>query len=187
MAVERIACFTGHRPQGDLRFDIERPQGAALARRVRLAVGTLCHVQGVRLFLCGMAPGFDLFAAKRLLEMHREGAIPPEVGLIAVIPYAGHALDVPRDWQPIYEQVLWESRDQCVVCPQKHREAFRKRNAFMVDRSEFVVAYWNHAVRSGTGMTVRMARRQAKVVINLYDMDEGIFPEPPRFAPGGRG
>ena len=66
--VESIACFTGHRPSRRMRFDPGSPQGAALRDRVHQAVRLLCLERGVRVFLCGMAAGFDLFAARCMLE-----------------------------------------------------------------------------------------------------------------------
>ena len=71
--IERTACFTGHRPQemmafrpGDDRFD-------RLTEAFDRELIYLVEQCGVDMFLCGMADGFDLFAAQRLLWLRRMG------------------------------------------------------------------------------------------------------------------
>ena len=40
----------------------------------------------------------------------------------------------------------------------------------MTARADYVLAYWNHDPRTGTGQTVRMAHERDRVVLNLYDL-----------------
>ena len=168
--VESIACFTGHRPSRRMRFDPGSPQGAALRDRVHQAVRLLCLERGVRVFLCGMAAGFDLFAARCMLELRCAGQIPQETCLVAMLPYPDHGADVPNGWQHVYDEVLQHCQDQCIVSPRKSAAAFRRRNDYMTARADYVLAYWNHDPRTGTGQTVRMAHERDRVVLNLYDL-----------------
>lgn len=146
--VESIACFTGHRPSRRMRFDPGSPQGAALRNRVHQAVRLLCLERGVRVFLCGMAAGFDLFAARCMLELRCAGQIPQETCLVAVLPYPDHGADVPNGWQHVYDEVLQHCQDQCIVSPRKSAAAFRRRNDYMTARADYVLAYWNHDPRT---------------------------------------
>jgi hypothetical protein len=118
-----------------------------------------------------MAMGFDLFAAQRLLDLKRRGEIPEEVALIAVLPYPQHAWDLKEErWRRAHQEVLQCAQDQYVVSSVRGVNAFYLRNAFLVAHALYVVAYWNHDAHSGTGQTVRMARQQDRVLLNLFDL-----------------
>ncbi len=170
--ISRIACFTGHRPRRDgLLFAPGEARTERLAERAEDAIRLLCAQHGVRVFLCGMAMGFDLFAAQRLLDLKRRGEIPEEVALIAVLPYPQHAWDLKQErWRRTHREVLQCAQDQFVVSSQRGMDAFRRRNAFLVAHAMYVVAYWSHDIHSGTGQTVRMAQQQDRVLLNLYDL-----------------
>jgi hypothetical protein len=152
-----------------MRFDPNTPDGAVLRERIDQAVCLLCNERQVDLFLCGMAAGFDLFAARRVLDLRQAGRIPQETGLIAVLPYPSHSWDVPLDWQNLHNEVLQCCQDQYVASGEKRADSYRRRNDYMTAHADYVLAYWNHDPRTGTGQTVRMARERDRVILNLYD------------------
>ena len=169
--IERTACFTGHSPQemmaflpGDDRFD-------RLTEAFDRELIHLVEQCGVDMFLCGMADGFDLFAAQRLLWLRRTGRIPQGTCLIAVQPYPEHIRSMPRkSWVEAYQDVLTCAQDTLVVTFAYSSQSYRKRNAYLVEHSRYVLAFWNHVRRSGTGMTVHMAQKNGSTIINLYDL-----------------
>lgn len=169
--MESTACFTGHRPRSDLRYEFRELKTRQLAARVDDAIRLLCRDRDVKTFLCGMAAGFDLFAAGRLLALRRQSEIPEDTALIAVLPYPEHGLDMPSPlWEQLHREVLFNAQDQCVIFTEKSRAAFQRRNQFLVDHASYVLAYWNHNPRTGTGQTVRMASERERVLINLFDL-----------------
>lgn len=170
--IERIACFTGHRPHANgMSFVEDNKDTQELAQHVDEALQLLCNVQGVRVFLCGMASGFDLFAAQRLLYLQRMGKIDRAVHLIAVLPYQHRVLHWRAPyWKEAFRRVLLQSYDRHIVYVNYQPDCFEKRNAFMVEHAYYVLAYWNHNPRTGTGQTMRMARQNQRVLINLYDL-----------------
>lgn len=171
-AMEHTASFTGHRPgKAGMAYLPDHPDSESLTKLFDHTVQMLVEKHGVDMFLCGMADGFDLFAAQRLLWLKRAGRIPQSVCLIAVQPFPDHFHTIRKErWQDAYQEVLQCAQDALVVSDAYSADAYRRRNAYLVDHARYVVAYWNHAVRSGTGQTVRMALKADRSVINLFDL-----------------
>ena len=169
--MERTACFTGHRPREVMAFEPLDARCERLTEAFDREVQRLVQQQRVDMFLCGMADGFDLFAAQRLLWLRRMDRIPQGVCLIAVQPYPGHIRSMPRkSWTEAYQEVLLCAQDALVVSAEYGPEAYKKRNAYMVEHARYVLAFWNHSPRSGTGQTVRMAEKSGRTIVNLYDL-----------------
>lgn len=169
--MERTACFTGHRPREVMAFEPLDVRCERLTEAFDREVQRLVQQQRVDMFLCGMADGFDLFAAQRLLWLRRMDRIPQGVCLIAVLPYPGHIRSMPRKrWTEAYQEVLLCAQDALVVSAEYGPEAYKKRNAYMVEHARYVLAFWNHSPRSGTGQTVRMAEKSGRTIVNLYDL-----------------
>ena len=169
--MERTACFTGHRPREVMAFEPLDARCERLTEAFDREVQRLVQQQRVDMFLCGMADGFDLFAAQRLLWLRRMDRIPQGVCLIAMLPYPGHIRSMPRKrWTEAYQEVLLCAQDALVVSAEYGPEAYKKRNAYMVEHARYVLAFWNHSPRSGTGQTVRMAEKSGRTIVNLYDL-----------------
>ena len=175
--MEHAASFTGHRPRVGMAFDLRSARTEMLERHLDRAVELLVRQQDVRYFLCGMASGFDLFAAQRVLRLRRSGMLPESVGVVAVLPYPDHSWDISGErWKRAYQEVLQCACDQVVVTQEKRKDSFRKRNEYLVRNADILIAYWNHDPRTGTGQTVRMAGENARTVINLYDLMQQAEP-----------
>ena len=169
--MERTACFTCHRPREVMAFEPLDARCERLTEAFDREVQRLVQQQRVDMFLCGMADGFDLFDAQRLLWLRRMDRIPQGVCLIAMLPYPGHIRSMPRKrWTEAYQEVLLCAQDALVVSAEYGPEAYKKRNAYMVEHARYVLAFWNHSPRSGTGQTVRMAEKSGRTIVNLYDL-----------------
>lgn len=162
-------CFTGHRPKrSSMRYLEGEAVYEALLDVLDRAILEI-YDQGARNFLCGMADGFDLVAAKRVLALRRTGRLKSDAHLIAVQPFPNHISIINGSrWQQDYAEVLQCADDVCVVSKEYSDNVFSRRNTFMVERSDWVIAYWNGAWNSGTGQTVRMAEKAERTVVNLY-------------------
>lgn len=171
--MENAVSFTGHRPRIGMSFDNRSERTASLEENLSRALELLVREQQVRFFLCGMASGFDLFAAQRVLRMRRSGILPENVGVVAVLPYPNHCWDISGErWKNAYQEVLQCACDQAVVTKEKKKDSFKKRNEYLVQNADILLAYWNHDPRTGTGQTVRMATEAGRSVINLYDLED---------------
>jgi uncharacterized phage-like protein YoqJ len=146
-----IVAGTGHRPEDSEGETIVRTKA-----RVKLQ-----YTDGVSAFICGMASGFDLWAADeaRLLGLE----------VIAAKPWAGHS---PRvEDKDLYERILAHaSRIVDVNASETYPGAwvYQKRNEWMVDNADVVMSYWSGKEVGGTWNCVKYARKVKKPMTNIY-------------------
>ncbi len=147
-------AFTGHR---DFDGDI---CGATLRGAI------IEGVEGGAVdFYSGMAVGFDLAAAEVVLALRDEGHI---VRLHCVLPYKGQALHYSPKDQARYDSVLRRADDVVVLADEYSCDVFFRRNDYLVERADLIIAYFDGEQRGGTAYTIRRARRARVGVINIY-------------------
>nr|MDE6778522.1 SLOG family protein [Alistipes sp.] len=147
-------AFTGHRNY----------HGQAAAQ-LDAAVDALCN-RGFRIFLCGMALGFDMAAAESVLRMR---TLRPDdrIRLVAVVPFPGQAARYPAAERERYERILAAADAVVDIAPQYVRHCYALRNDFLIDNASTVVV-WYDGSAGGTHYTVRRARRLRREIINLH-------------------
>lgn len=166
----RVCCFTGYRPH---RFvfspDGLRPEmvQAALGAQIRRL-----YDEGYRTFISGMSAGVDLWAAAEVLALRQEHA---DVTLIAAVPFRGQenhwAIPLQREYRRILDgaQQVEYLFDEAAA-EDNAADCYRKRNRWMVDRADTVLAVCEIDVadsRTGTAATVRYARRLQKRILYI--------------------
>lgn len=126
----QTCCFTGHRK-------IPLNQLEQLIQRLKDAV-TTCIQEGYLYFGAGGALGFDMLAAKTILELK---AKYPEIKLILVLP----CLDQAKKWnekdkkeyeriKSLADKVVYTSRNYFNGCMQQ-------RNRHLIDNSSLCICY----------------------------------------------
>lgn len=124
------------------------------------------YEEGYRVFLCGMALGFDMAAAEAVLALRarRQG-----VRLVAVIPFAGQELRFPKREQLRYERLLAEADERVVLAQHYSRGCYMVRNNYLVDHASVLVAWYNGGV-GGTQYTYwRAVNRNLRIECLGYD------------------
>lgn len=152
-------CFTGHRPE-----KLSIPEGkvkAALQKEIRLAIA-----DGINVFITGMAPGVDIWAAEIILELREKENLP--LKLIAACPHPNFENRWSLEWQKRYAVIMAKADFIKGVCTHYSRGCYQIRNEWMVDHSAKVIAVWNGSP-SGTKNTIVYARRKGIPVINILD------------------
>lgn len=162
--IENSCCFTGHRAD-KFKFslkDLGKEYGEFYAR-LSCAVADALE-KGVTTFYCGMAHGFDIIAGEyiALVKMRRS-----EVKLIGVVPYSGQEKGWSNEWQERYHVLLKECDEVVTLNETYSKWVFDQRNRYMVDRSRYVIAYFDGS-KGGTGNTVKYAVKHSRDVINIY-------------------
>lgn len=167
---ERTVAFTGHReikqPPPDLFSDkIELSEGDYLDSLRHKLETTLegLYKEGYRVFINGVAMGFDLFAAQSVVELRRRHG---DVELVAAVPYPQQAERFPKSDKELYDQIIRESDRVVDILPSYTPECYHKRNDFMVDNCSVLVAFYN-GEKGGTHYTVNRAISEKIRVINL--------------------
>ena len=154
-------CFTGHReeklPKGNMRQVIE----SMLYLEIQTAIE-----DGATVFYTGMADGIDICAAEFVLE---QKARYPFLQLIAVLPFPkDHVADA--DLNERYQRILDVADEVVTLCHAYRRNCYVLRNQYMVERSARVIAVCRD-MHSGTGQTIRMAKRKG-LDVRVIDIDE---------------
>ena len=145
-----VCTFFGHR---------NCPDG--LKHRLRAVIIDLITNRGIDMFYVGRQGGFDRLVRSVLREITQEY---PQVRYAVVLAY-----------MPSEHPVLGDTSDTMLpegielVHP---RYAIFWRNNWMLQKSDFVVAYVAHSW-GGAAQYVRKASRSGKTVINLYHSQEG--------------
>ncbi len=147
------ACFTGYRPQKcPWGFNEADERCQDMKRRLKLEIEDAIQ-RGIKIFLCGMALGFDTFCAEAVLELKKKY---PDIKLIGALP----CRDQDRLWQERdkkrYRNLLKQLDD--VYCEHEHYEdgCMQERNQFIIDNSSLCIALFD-GKSGGTKNTVNYA------------------------------
>jgi uncharacterized phage-like protein YoqJ len=146
-----IIALTGHRSE-DCEYE---PTVRRKLRQVYEDFGSISVV------ICGMANGVDLWGADEALGKGLE--------VWAARPWAGHG---PRKGdEALYARVL-EGASRVVNVDESLEYAgpwvYQKRNEWMVDHADRVLAYWSGKEKGGTWNCIRYAENVGKKVRNCY-------------------
>ena len=149
-------CFTGHRPE-----KLRRPENEIrtdLEREIRHAI-----LDGLNVFITGMARGVDIDAAEIVLQLRDKGY---PVRLICASPYPGFENSWCETWQNRYQTVIAQADLVRYICPRYSRNCFQIRNMWMVDHSARVIAVFN-GKPSGTKNTIDYAQQQGLPIVQI--------------------
>lgn len=148
-----IVAGTGHRPEAS-----EPESWVRTKARVKLQ-----YTEGIKTFICGMAAGFDLWAADEARKL--------DIEVWAAKPWALHK---PRKGDEELYKTIEEYASRVVVVSEtlggKYPGAwvYPKRNHWMVDNADVVMAYWSGTESGGTHECVEYARSKNKKIANIY-------------------
>lgn len=164
MSEQGPACaFTGHRSEKlPWRGDESDPRCRELKGYIFDAVEAV-YRDGVTHYICGMATGCDLYFCEAVLALRAEH---PEVTLEAAIPCEGQARRWPEALRRRYDRLVTECDYQTVISKDYTPDCMMRRNRYMVDASEYLIAVYNGAP-GGTRATLLYALRQGKKIIQL--------------------
>lgn len=157
-----VVCFSGHR-----RYAAAPDDEARLAAAVRSAWN-----EGYRIFISGMAPGFDLAAAEavvRLRETHTGAR------LIAAVPFPGRPRGCSLSDLTRYEALSAAADEVKVLADRYSHGCYYRRDEWMVLQSARVVCWYDGRGPSGTRYTVRLAVRAGLEIVNLFRDPESLF------------
>lgn len=147
MEIEKSCCITGRRK---IPLACQEHVLHLLKKKVQEA---LCD--GFRCFLSGFADGADLYFAKLVAEKKEEY---PDIQLVAAIPYRQRLNKLQQD--PEILKILNEDWCHIEVCNESyHRGVFAKRNRYLVEHAQRVIAVYDDIPSGGTYSTIRMAEK----------------------------
>lgn len=154
-----MCFFTGHRI-------IEKTKIDTVKEKVKEHIERIIAEHGVDTFISGGAIGFDMIAANCVYEMKEKY---PHIKLEIYIP----CLDQSKRWTNInkyyYRMMLSKADNQKFISNEEYADGcMLKRNMEMIKDSSYCIAYCV-TPRTGTGVTVRMAKQENIEVVNIAD------------------
>ena len=154
--IGRGCAFTGHRR-------IDEADRNRLRQRLNEIVESLAS-DGIEIFYCGGAVGFDAIAAQTVLEKRDRLGIK----LCIVIPYTEQNEGYTPDQRRQYEKILAAADESITVSTRSDKNAYHIRNRYMIDQAEVCVAYYVRE-SSGTAYTVKYAEKKDVPIINIAE------------------
>lgn len=154
-------AITGHRPQN---LDSDFTYKSAIWEWIRSELGaTFQKVQPSKIYT-GMALGVDTVAA--------EVAIALEIPFVAAIPFPGQEAKWTQEQQDHYRMLLTFAEDVVEVDKGPYSPyLLQKRNEYMVDNSDLLVAVWN-GWKGGTRNCVEYALKNQ---VPVWRLDPATF------------
>lgn len=165
---KKVCSFTGHRPQ-NLPFGFnEEDERCVLLKEIILGKVEMLITQfNVTHFISGMAIGIDIFAAEIVLSLKEKY---PHIKLECAIPCETQSIKWSEPLRDRYYDILSKCDKETLLQTRYTKDCMQKRNQYMVDNSDFIIAVWNDKA-SGTGYTVRYAESKGKTVIAVNPED----------------
>ncbi len=167
--MQKICCCTGHRPQ---KFPFEYggrgKEYLTYLQELENKIITAVTEYGVTCFISGMALGVDLDFAQTVLKYRKKYSLILE----CAVPCPNQTLKWDKKDISRYDRILKKADSVTLVSERYTPECMLKRNRYMVDKSDFVIAVFNGVKGGGTWYTINYAQRKNKTieVINLCDI-----------------
>lgn len=173
-------CVTGHRPNQMFGYDIHSSKYDKIRENLERVIVSKSQEAydkyGVDTFryISGMALGVDTIFFETALYL-REHSGEFTVQVIAAVPFLGQERQWPRESRKEYHELLKQA-DETIVVSKGGYEAWKmqRRNEFMVDHSDVVVAVYNGAKFGGTKNCVDYAIKRNKDIIVINPMNNSI-------------
>lgn len=152
---ETICCFTGHRnlPANKIERIV-----MSLDREIENLIAN-----GVTDFISGGALGFDQIAASLIVAKKEMGK---NVRLIFAVPCKNQDAFGGEKQRELYQNLLGEADEIVYVSEEFDPFCMKRRNKYMVEHSAYCICALLHE-KSGTGQTVRFARKKGLRIINV--------------------
>ncbi len=153
---------TGHRPNKLWGYDISDKRYAQMKEYFKNEIRKDVNEAGQVEAISGMALGVDILFAEAAIELKKEG-LP--VTLTAAIPFKGQEGKWPETSKRQYCNILSEADRSVTVCDGSYAAwKMQKRNEFIVDECDRLIAIWDGMPQGGTANCVDYARKKGKKI-----------------------
>jgi uncharacterized phage-like protein YoqJ len=151
-------AHTGHRPA---QLDGDYSLTSTFWKSVEEALVNTWDGILADVVLTGMALGFDTLVA----EVAARSGVP----FIACVPFVGQEQRWPKESKERYARLLSKAKEIVVVCEGGYAAwKMQRRNEYMVDRGDLLIALWNGTESGGTWNAVEYARKKD---VDVWRMD----------------
>lgn len=151
-----IIAGTGHRPRS-----LGGYSEAAWRKLWSFAVQELRRVEPEKV-ITGMALGWDQALARACVRL--------KIPFVVAVPFDGQSTVWPKDAQRRYAALLGQATQVVMVSPGGYDVSkLHKRNEWMVDNCDELLALYNGADTGGTAACVRYAQEVGRPIDNCWE------------------
>ena len=169
----KTCCITGNRPH-KFPFDYRNETSHERMLYINALYDKVEELmrRGYTHFITGMACGADLDFACAVL-FHKEETFRDilDISLEVAIPHPDQTAGWRDSDLELYDYVLSHCDKKTLLSSTYYRGCEQRRNVYMVDHSDLVLAVWNGEEKGGTWNTIRYAARRGKPTEFLYLRD----------------
>lgn len=160
-------AVTGHRPHKLWGYDLEHPNYVELREILASQLIQLCATSTVT----GMALGVDTVFALAVLDLKK--GVMPYLNLECAIPCVGHSSKWFGESVRQYKEILSQADNVTLVSDRQYTpDCMQKRNEYMVDSSDVLIAIWD-GTSGGTANCVRYAKSKGMHIVQINPKDIG--------------
>ena len=164
--MEHQTCaFTGHRAEKIPSIGGERATAIPMFYCALEATILRAVAEGYTVFRSGGAMGMDLLGAEIVLRLNAEY---PQLQIHFILPCETQANYWPEHWRERYFHALAGADEVTYIQARYTRDCMFRRNRFLVDGAQLVIAYYDGRPTGGTAYTVRYARKKGVPVWNIH-------------------
>ena len=166
-------AVTGHRPDrlwgydyGNKQYWILKSMLKSIIRQEMFPDGDVNNKIEI---ITGMALGVDTIFAQAAIELKKEYG--NDIRIVAAIPFKGQECKWPALSQAEYNRILSECDEVVYVCDEGYAAwKMQKRNEYMVDRCNKLIAVWNGDESGGTYNCIKYAKTKRQIIRVNPDM-----------------
>ena len=156
-------CFTGHRPSSlPWGYNENCELCTIFKQKLEHVVESLINA-GLNSFISGLALGFDTISAETVLKLKDKY---PQINLVLAIPCKNQSTIWKEEAKERYENIVMRATHKVFVSEFYSPSCFIKRNRYMVDNSDLIVACYDHYSK-GTNSTIEYALKKSKKILIL--------------------
>ena len=157
LEISKCCAFSGPRPE-KITENIED-----IKHFLKLAIIDSIN-EGYLYFITGMSRGFDLWAAKCIIELSKSY----NIHLVCAIPFLDQDINWSKRDKTLYNDILMEARYTICLSDNFIRGIYHERNRFMINNSSKLITYYNNS-QGGTKYTIDYAKKFGKPVSNIFN------------------
>lgn len=166
----KSCCCTGHRPKGfPFKYGVDIKQHIKYLQTLEEKIKFAISEYGITNFISGMAIGVDMDFAEAVLKLREKYPVTLE----CAIPCRNQTLKWKESDKMHYESILKRADEVNLISDKYTPESMLKRNRYMVDKSDLVIAVFNGIQKGGTWYTINYATKENKTIefIDLNDIN----------------
>ncbi len=165
----QTCCCTGHRPKGfPFKYGIDGQKHNIYLKMLEQKIELAINEYGITNFISGMALGVDMDFAETVLKLRNKYPVKLE----CAIPCPDQTLKWNDKDKLRYDGILKRADEINIISERYTPDCMLKRNRYMVDKSELIIAVFNGIQKGGTWYTIKYAKSKNKI-IELIDLCEG--------------